>query len=1126
MKNLRDGLVARISELSPEKRAVLDRLLRAQSGDVALAVIRPRRASDPRPLSFAQQRLWFLSQVRAGDTLYNCVSSWWLEGALDVSALVRALNEIVRRHEALRTTFPLAEGLPVQHVAPWRPFEVPLIDLSGLEEGEREAELRRVNSSEVGQPFDLAAGPLVRLKLLRVEPTRHILLFEVHHIVFDGWSVGVFLRELAALYEAFVGGNPSPLPDLPVQYSDFAAWQREWMQAGVLESQLAYWRERLAGPLPVLELPIDRPRPAVPRHEAGAHAALLPAGVAEALRELGRREGATLFMTLLAGFQALLSRYTGQEDVVVGSPIAGRTRREVEGLVGFFVNSLVLRGRLDGDPTFRELLARARETTLGAYANPDLPFERLVEELHPERDLTRNPLFQVMFALQSAPLDVVPLPGLTLRLLDGGSVQTRLDWELHVSERADGVNVASLFRKDLFDTGTIERMVGSYRTLLEDAVAHPDRRVSELAVLTPAERRHLVVEWNETRRELPHVESVTEAFERWAKRAPDAIAVASGGERRSYSDVNRRANRLARVLRKLGVGPEVRVGVCADRSAEMVVALLAILKAGGAYVPLDAAYPRERLAFILRDSRVAVLLAQSGTRGVLPATETPVLSLDDDESECFRESDADLEVKVEGGNLAYVIYTSGSTGRPKGVEITHDSLRNLVAWHQRVYEVTPADRATLVAAPGFDASVWELWPYLAAGASVHVPDEDTRADPSMLVRWLSELEITLCFLPTPLAEAVLQEKWSGGRLRALLTGGDKLHRSRLRETSCPVFNHYGPTEGTVVATWGRVNPAEIDATDPPIGRPVDNARVYVLDAALRPVPVGVAGELYLGGDGLARGYLGRPDLTAERFAPDPFAEQPGGRLYRTGDRGRYRPDGSIEFLGRTDEQVKVRGIRIELGEIEAVLGTHPAVKECVVILREDTPGDPRLAAYVVPRGPVEIDDMVRHLEAELPSVMVPSAFVLLPLLPVSPNGKVDRRALPSPSRDAHPGYEAPRGEVERRIAGIWQEVLGIERVGARENFFDLGGHSMLLIQVHRRLRAAFPDRALAMVELFEHPTVGALAAHLRRSARADRDEERSEDRRAIAERLRDGRSRLQRRREMRDRTVSGESIDV
>ncbi|HEX7182531.1 MAG TPA: amino acid adenylation domain-containing protein, partial [Thermoanaerobaculia bacterium] len=1066
----------------------------ARAGDAGRLPPLERAPRDqPLPLSFAQERIWFLNQLAPGSIAYNFQFTIRFTGAFDPEALRRGLAELVRRHEVLRTSFPSVDGRPVQVIhEPW-PVELPLVDLSGMPPEDREAAAERLVREETRKGFDVTRISLLRWRLLRLGERDHLLVQVEHHFVHDGWSLAVFLRELKELYAAFRDGLPSPLPEPPVQYADFAVWQRRWMRGGVLRGQLDYWKERLGGSPPPLELPADRPRPRAHSFRGGALRVDLPLRLYADLRAFSRREGSTLFMTMLAAFYALLYRYTGQEDILLGSGIANRRLRETESMVGMVVNTLVFRTALSGGLTFRELLARVRNTTLGAHDHQDMPFEKIVEELQPDRDLSRNPMFQTLFSFHDAPVPDLDLPGLSGYLFERHNGSAKSDLNVVVKPLAEqrvgrrtsaGEELLTMvweYSADLFDAATIDRMWGHYQTLLAGIVeGGAGQRVSELPLLTGAERGRLA-EWNRTEVPVPAGRLAHQLFAEQARRAPGALAMAAGGERLTYGEVDRRASALARRLRALGLRPESVVAVLTERSPEMVVGALGTLKAGGAYLPLDPAYPPDRLAFMLEDSGAAALLTRSALRDAVPAVSAaslPVLELD-----TLADEDAAGGVEMADGlgddRLAYVIYTSGSTGRPKGVEVSHAGLVNLVAWHRRTYGVAAEDRATLLAGPAFDASVWELWPCLAAGASLHIPDAETRAAPQRLLAWLAAERITVCFLPTPLAEAVLDlEPPPDLALRFLLTGGDRLRRAPDGGSPFVLVNHYGPTENTVVTTAAPVPPAA--PGPPPIGRPIANTRVHLVDCDLRRVPAGVPGELLAAGTGLARGYHGRPDLTAERFVPDPWSGEPGGRLYRTGDLARYLPDGEIEFLGRIDHQVKIRGYRIELGEIEAVLAGHPAVREAVVVARPGAAGA-SLAAYVVPVVPageaLATEALRAFLAAKLPDYMVPAAFVKLSGLPLTPNGKVDLRALPEPElreEDGAGGRLAPRTPFEELLAGIWAEVIGVAEVGPHDNFFKLGGHSLLatrvLSRVYDAVRAEVP-----LADFFEGPTVAELA---------------------------------------------------
>ncbi|QSJ15011.1 amino acid adenylation domain-containing protein [Nostoc sp. UHCC 0702] len=918
----------------------------------------PISRSENLPLSFAQQRLWFLNQLIPNNPFYNISLALKLTGSLNQAALEQTFNEIVRRHEALRTTFVMQSGQPVQIINPTLTIPLPIIDLGQLPQAEREIEARRLTIQEAQRAFNLSTDSLLQVKLLRLDETQYILLLTMHHIVSDGWSIGVLIKEIAALYTAFANNQPSPLAKLTIQYADFAYWQRQWLQGEVLKNQLSYWQKQLNG-ISMLNLPTDRPRLAVQTYQGARQPLQLSKSLSKALLTLGQQAGVTLFITLLAAFQVLLYRYTQQEDIAIGSPIANRNRSEIEGLIGFFVNSLVLRTDLSGNPTFRELLSRVKQVALGAYAHQDLPFEKLVEELHPERNLNQNPLFQVVFALQNAPMSALELPRLTLSPLPLDTETTRFDLEFHLWEpntqnglwvdSSEGISGFVIYSTDLFDQATITRMLGHFQTLLEGIVANPEQRIAHLPLLSESELDQLLVQWNNTQIDYPQDKCIHQLFESVAQQNTDTIALVFGEQQLSYKELNKRSNQLAHYLKKLGVKAEVLVGLCVERSFEMVIGMLGILKAGGAYVPLDPSYPSERLHLMLKDAQVSVLLTHEQWLERLENNNSQVICLDKDWEIIAQEIEENPTNEVTVDNLAYIIYTSGSTGKPKGVEIEHRGLLNLVFWHQKAFAVSHLDRVTQIAGVAFDACGWEIWPYLSAGASIYIVDEQIRQMPDHLRDWLISKAITISFLPTPLAEKVLLLDFpENAALRILLTGGDKLNQYPLASHSFQVFNNYGPTENTVVTTSGHISVNNKDNLAPAIGRAIANTQVYILDQYLQPVPIGVSGELYISGDGLARGYFNRPDLTAESFISNPFTNKSKAQLYKTGDLVRYRLDGDMEFLGRLDDQVKIRGYRIELGEIEAVLSQHPAVQQTVVINREDEQ-EKRLVAYVVPK---------------------------------------------------------------------------------------------------------------------------------------------------------------------------------
>jgi len=1078
-------IAKQISELSLEKRQLLERYLKTEGLNLSNAVILPQsRNTNKFPLSFAQQRLWFLDQLEPNTPVYNIPDTHSFKGPLNLAALERSLSEIVRRHESLRTTFHSVDGEPVQVIAEPQAQRLEVIDLSDLPEPQRETEAERMANEEAQQPFDLTRGPLFRFRLVRLAEERHILLLTLHHIISDGWSLGVFGRELATLYQAYNAGESSPLEELTIQYADFAMWQREWLQGEVLEKQLAYWREQLGGELPVLELLTDRPRPPVQTYRGGAVDLELGLEAKERLKQVGRESGATFFMTLVAGFNVLLWRYTRQQEILVGTPIANRNRSEIEGLIGFFVNTLVLRSKLSPEMSFRELLAQVRETTLGAYGHQDVPFEKLVEELQPERSLNRQPLFQVLFTLQAA--EELKLSGLELSWMDTKSDVTKFDLSLFMSETATGLYSWFEFNSDLFDKSTVVRMLSHLHTLLENIAANPDARLSELSLMTGAEREQLN-EWNQTRSEYQRDQCIHQLVESQAARRPTAVAVIYGKKQISYEELNQRANQLAHYLKKHGVGLETRVGVLMERSADWIVALLGILKAGGVYVPLDGSYPTQRLHFMLEDAGVRLLLTETGQPELTAEGETEVVYLDQEWKLFAGESGENPENLTEADSLAYLMYTSGSTGQPKGVGVPHRAINRLVS-NTNYVKFEESDRVAQVSNASFDAVTFEIWGALLNGSRVVVLDKQTALSPVELKQQLMDQQISLLFLTTALFNQFGQSTPDlFASLRYVIFGGEAVDAQSVRrvlEHGKPehLINGYGPTEGTTFTTWYELQEVEPEARMIPIGRALSNSDVWILDQQAQMVPVGVAGELYIGGDGLARGYLGRPELTAEKFVPHPYSSEPGARLYRTGDLVRYQSDGNIEFLKRIDQQVKVRGFRVELGEIESLLSQYWAIVESVVVAGKDLLGETRLIAYVVPEEGVEptSSEIWTFLQEKLPHYMLPSVFVTIKELPLTPNGKVDRRALPEPEQtgdEIGASFIAPRTAMEEMVAEIWRETLGIKQVGVESNFFDLGGHSLLATRVMSQIRERCGVE-LPLRVLFEAPTVAALAGKL------------------------------------------------
>jgi amino acid adenylation domain-containing protein/non-ribosomal peptide synthase protein (TIGR01720 family) len=1135
--------------------------------------LRPVPRDGDLPLSLPQQRLWFLDQLQPGSPVYNIPAAVHIAGSLDVVVLQRSLNAIIHRHETLRTTFAAVDGQPIQIIAASFRQTLTVIDLELLPARQRAVEVRCRMLDETQKPFDLTIDPLLRATLLRLDQREHILLVTMHHIVSDGWSMGVLIREITEYYAAYTTDQPALLPELPIQYADYFLWQRQWLQGTVLEIQLTYWKEQLNG-VQALQLPTDYSRPTISSFQGASRTHMLPLPLYKQLMALSEREEVTLFMLLLAAWQVVLARYSDQDDIAVGSPTAGRTHVETEHLIGFFINTLVLRTNLSGNPHFRNILAQVREVCLGAYAHQDVPFEQVVEALQPARDLGRHPLFQVMFVLQNAPLEPLALPGIRLSTLLLESTTAKFDLTLSLTERPQGPMCKLEYRSDLFEAPTIIRMLRHFQTLLEAIVAHPAARLASLPLLTTAERQQLLVEWNATTVEIgdqgPGVRSriadtcLHTLFEGQVARTPDAIAVTfdqvtrdepitvwgSGAEDQNgavptsdpwslnpdplhvtYAELNRRAHQLARHLRHLGVGPEVRVGICLERSMELVIGLLGILKAGGAYLPLDPSYPAERLRFMLDDSQVAVLITAMKDEGRRTMDEGTLIDglivqrLLSVQNRVPRRGESKTGypggVNPEADNLAYVIYTSGSTGTPKGVMNSHRGITNRLLWMQQTYRLSEADRVLHKTPISFDVSVWEyFWPLLV-GARLVIARPGGHQEPTYLVKLIDAQQITTVhFVPTML-ELFLQQREVHicTSLRRVICSGEaltyELQQRCFAQLDAELHNLYGPTEAAVDVTHWACS-TKVGARGVPIGRPIANTQMYVLDRHLALLPVGAVGELYIGGVQLARGYLNRPDLTAERFVPNPFSDcrlqiadcrlgdstidyrlsAIGYRLYKTGDLARYRPDGAIEFLGRIGDQVKLRGFRIELGEIAAVLAQHPSVREAVVLAQADLPGEQRLVAYVVPtnnerrttndenhdpsfvhRPSSFVPELRAFLQQRLPDYMIPSAFVLLDALPLSPNGKVDRQALPMPdhTRSALEGtYVAPQTPVEELLAQIWAEVLHLERVGVHDNFFALGGDSILSIQVVSRVNRA--GLQIMPRHIFQYQTIAELTA--------------------------------------------------
>jgi len=1063
------------------------------------AGIKPVTRAEPLPLSFAQQRLWFLDQLEPGSTVYNIAFAGRLDGRLKVVALEQSLSEVVSRHEVLRTVFSSEDGRPVQKILAPQPLGIVTIDLSSLPEAERQSEIAHLIASAAAEPFDLAAGPLLRVKLLRLAEQQHVLLAAMHHIISDGWSMGLFLTEVVTLYESFSQGQSSPLAELEIQYADYAVWQREWLQGEVLEQQLCYWRQQLADAPRVLELPTDRVRPPVQGHRGGRLPVSFSRRALADLKALGQREGATLFMMLLTAFQVLLARYTGESEIVVGTPIANRTRAETEGLIGFFVNTLALRVRVGGEQSWRQLLGRVREVCLGAYAHQDVPFEKLVEELQPERVLSHHPLFQVMLVLQNAPLRELTWPELTLSPLETESSHAKFDLTLAFEETGGVLRGAIEYCTDLFDQQTVSRLNLHFQRLVAEMATDSGQLISRAQMLNDDERQQLLWQWNQTHRHYPLDNCLHHLFEAQVERTADAMAVAAEESQLSYQELNRRANQLAHYLQKRGVGPETVVGLCLERSVAMVIALLGVLKAGGAYLPLEPSSPEARLSFMMENAGAFLLVTQRAAWPAMAGPAREVIWLDEEREVIAAESTENLRTTVSASNLAYVIYTSGSTGRPKGVMVEH---RQMVNYLRAISERVGLHQGTqylMVQPLTVDSSATSIYPSLCEGGCLHVATREQAIDAQWVAAYLRQHEID-CLKIAPSHLQALEKEVGAEALmprEQLIIGGEAaqwefVRRLQERAGQCRIHNHYGPTEATVGVLVKQIEPVtkggEASAGETGVvalGRGLANVTVYVVDGELEPVAVGVVGELYLGGDCVARGYIGRAENTAERFLPDPYSRDAGQRLYRTGDMVRYGAGGEIEYVGRQDDQVKVRGHRIELGEVAGVLSEPEWVREAVVVLREEDGGELRLVAYVVPEkaARVPLIELRQYLRDRLPEHMIPSTIVELEEMPLTAHGKVDRRALPAPEHQRTPELQvAARTPVEELLVQIWGELLRLNQVGVHDNFFELGGHSLLATQVISRVRQLF-QQEMPLRTLFEAPTIAELAQRIEASRR-------------------------------------------
>jgi amino acid adenylation domain-containing protein len=1088
------ALTQRLENLSPAKRVLLEMKLKGKTPSSKDPFsIQPQKNSGLAPLSFNQESLLFMERLNPNTSTYNVYEAVRLTGELNFAALQQTFDSVAARHEALRTTFAEIDGQPQQIVAPPQPVPIQVINLSQSPIEKRESEAFGILNNEVNQPLNLQQCPLFKATLIKLSERENLLLVMMHHIISDGWSIGVFWKEFTHFYKSFSQGKKPDLPKLPIQFGDYSAWAREQLEKDLIR-QTEYWKQQLAGAPSLLELPTDRPRPAIQSPRGAQEISLFPANLRDELKKLSQQENATLFMTLLAAFNILLARYTGQEDLVVGSPIAGRNKTETENLIGYFVNTLALRNDLSGDPTFREILGRIKNTTLDAFSHQELPFEKIVAAVCPQRSLSYNPIFQVAFALQENSESLLKIPGLEICPVKLGSITSKFDLFLSAKESAGGLAVTVEYSTDLFEAATIQRLMRHYQNLLETLVANPNQRISEMSFLSDSELHQLLVEWNETTTEFPN-KCLGELFEIQAEKNSEQIAIVTNEGDISYKQLNERSNKIAHHLRRLGARPNSPIGIFMERSALMTTGILGILKSGGAYLPMDSSYPQTRLQHMIEDADVKVILTTKEKLSQLPKTQAKAICLDTDWEIFAAESEENPANVNQPTDLAYVIYTSGSTGKPKGTLIPHRAVNRLV-FNTNYVQIDSADRIAHISNVSFDAATFELWGTLLHGARLVILNKDLVLSPKEFISELQTQKITTMFLTTALFNLLARENPNAFQtLKTVMFGGEACDPAAVRrvlENNPPerLLHVYGPTETTTFATWHHIQTVAEGAQTIPIGRPISNTTAYLVDSNFNPVPAGVPGEIFIGGDGLAQGYLNRPELSEEKFVSVPASkisifpqgENQAVKLYRTGDIARYLPDGSIEFIGRKDHQIKLRGFRIELGEIESAINSHPAIKDAVIALKENENEKKLVAYYVSVEGAaVSTADLREYLKQRLPDYMTPSIFFEVAELALNPNGKIDRHKLPSLeeiSFETETEISSAKDELELKLTWIWQKVLGLQTIGVKDNFFELGGHSLLAVRLFSEIEKTFGCQ-LPLATLFKAPTIEQLAGLIR-----------------------------------------------